>query len=310
MSREHILIVAFALSVPLTAEANPMFSIDRASPAILGGVTPDDVLQPGPAVVTEGFSLGLTDDFFNGSYDDLDALSFGKDLVFVSQLDFSVDRVAVGLDNTAVRSQALPGAEEAAGDIFRALFGDNQLKQDEQTLGLTPGFFGDDLDALSMDGAADPFTYFSVDKNSALNQFGQGGIAADILVSDGSGIYATYATRLMMGLQAGDDIDALALLEEGQLDGTADPGMDRALFSLSSFSPTVTGGGGISPADVLFTDFQGGFGVWKNAADIGLRDDDELNALDTIPEPDTLWLVGVGMAFFVVRRLRETTWRL
>jgi len=304
MSREHILIVAFALSVPLTAEANPMFSIDRASPAILGGVTPDDVLQPGPAVVTEGTSLGLNDDFFNGSYDDLDALSFGKDLILVSQLDFSVDRVAVGLDDTAVKAQALPGAEEAAGDIFRALFGDNEVKRDEETLGLTPGFFGDDLDALSIDGAADPYTYFSVDFHSALNGFGQAGIAADILVSDGNGLYSTYATRLMMGLQAGDDLDALALLEDGELDEVADEGEDKALFSLSSFSPTVIGGG-ISPGDVLITDFKGSFTVWKNAAAIGLRDDDELDALDTIPEPATLLLFVAGIVFCRVGRSRE-----
>ena len=81
--------------------------------------------------------------------------------------------------------------------------------------------------------------------------------------------------------------------------GVLDPGLDLALFSVSTFSPsTFTQSGGsytpglpgfLSPADVLFTDFTGEFSLFAPAAELGLASDDELNALDTaIPEPLSL----------------------
>src|SRR5688572_9038621 len=103
-----------AMAAPIT------FSIDPASPAIDGNITPDDILQPGPSVYRHGTSLGLQDGFFGGVFDNLDALSYGRDPI-VNPLFFSVDRVAVGLPGSAVNSQAAPGSEEAAGDVYRAL---------------------------------------------------------------------------------------------------------------------------------------------------------------------------------------------
>jgi hypothetical protein len=88
-------------------------------------LTPDDILESGPFIRTEGWTLGLQEDFFGGVFDNLDALSFGRDLVPVeprsTRVWFSVDRVAVGSAGTDVHAEAAPGFEDAAGDIFAAL---------------------------------------------------------------------------------------------------------------------------------------------------------------------------------------------
>jgi len=104
------------------------------------------------------------------------------------------------------------------------------------------------------------------------------------------------------------------------LNDQADPG-DLALFSLSTFSPsafTFTGNsyvpglqGSLSPADILFTDFRFsegiGFSLWASAADIGLRSDDEVDALDTVPEPATMTLMAIGFAGLGFHRYRLRT---
>ena len=74
--------------------------------------------------------------------------------------------------------------------------------------------------------------------------------------------------------------------------------MDLALFSLSTFSNSVLPPNSfVSSADILFTDFQGSYSVFASAADLGLRPDDELNALatDIVPEPASL-LLWIGLA--------------
>lgn len=296
---------------PLLANAvviDPKFSLDPASLSIDNNITPDDVLSPGPVVFTQGTDLGLQDDFFNGVFDNLNALSYGQDPI-ENPLYFSVDEVAVGQLGTDVNIEASPGIEEAAGDVYKSLppFFDNELFIDEQALGLAPGFFGDDLDALDLDSRPAPFTYFSIDFLSVTNGFGGADLQNDILVSDGNGGFDIYAFHQQIGLQVGDDIDALILIDilDGDLDPIADPGIDIALFSLDQFSPstfTFTGldyapciSGQLSPSDVCITDFTGGFGLWASALDLGLRPDDNLDALDTIPEPGTVFLLGVGL---------------
>jgi hypothetical protein len=316
-----IAVSAALASGPLWAgpEIDPKFSVDPASPAIDDhGVTPDDILVTGPSIHTEGRDLGLDDDFASGAYDDLDALSFGRDPVpgdLQSDLDayydrvyFSVDRVAVGLPGTAVHGEAAPARAEASGDIFQAPVppdGSNALFLDEQVLGLEPGFFGDDLDALELDTEPDPWVYFSVDFLSIANGQGTGNIAADILISDRDGTFGTYAVHAQLGLDPKDDLDALALLDLGTF-GALDVETDLALFSLDSFSPTVTDGLA-APGDILWTNFDGTFDVWATAASLGLAADDELNALDTVPLPATLPLMALGLGLLHVlrRRLRR-----
>lgn len=300
------------------------FSIDPASPNITGSLAPDDVLKTGPVVYIEGSTLGLKDDFFTGDFDVLNALSYGKDPLN-KELFFSVDRVAVGVPGTAVHSEAAPGSEEASGDVFFTDAendpGTNQQFIDEQTLGLIQGFFGDDLDALELDTDR-PHVYFSIDQLSSSNGFGTDHLANDIFcdflvaMGDGGCFDRKFAEGEMhIGLAPLDDLDALVLWDIYE-PGVLNPGIDKALFSLSTFSPstfTYSGSdysfctaGQMSPGDICMTTFEGSYSPFVSAADLGLRDDDELNALDTVsvPEPTTLALMGLGL-FGIAYQLRR-----
>ena len=308
-----IILIALSTSVSYAGVIDPHFAIDPASPSIDGNITPDDVLRTGPAVLQQGTGLALQDDFFSGFFDNLNALSYGQDPVTRPPpgrdlpIYFSVDRVAVGVPGSAVHTEAAPGSEEAAGDVFVTSFpgvsGTNNQFIDEEALGLVPGFFGDDLDALELDSYASPYYYFSVDGLSLSLDW------TDLWAGTGNGTVYQYADgESQIGLHADDDIDALILFDVN-LDNRATPGVDMALFSLSTFSPstfTYSGGayrpgeqGALSPSDILFTDFTGSFSLWAAAADVGLLAHDELNALDTVSEPGTWALLALGLVFLL-----------
>lgn len=307
-------LVAAALGAPVPgarAQA-PDFSLDAASQSLGAPLTADDVMATGPVVATAGTALGLLDGTgVNGPLDDLDALSYGQDPIG-PPIFFSVDRVSFGIDESPVQFQANMG--EASGDVFRSLpptGGKNALFIDEGTLGLVAGTSPpeprDDLNALELDTAPSPFFYFSISKASGSAV--SGGVSpADILFSDGSGAFGVYADAIQqVGLQAGDDIDALVLMDVG-LDGVADGGVDRALFSLSPLSPSLGATG--TPADIFITDFEGAFILFLAPADIGLTENDNIDALDTmppraIPEPAGLGLLGLGLAALGALRRRR-----
>lgn len=323
-------VLSCALALPTLASAsaiNPSFSIDPASPSNIGAITPDDVLKSGPVVYIDGTTLGLKNNLLGGDFEVLNAISYGKDPI-TEELYFSVDRVAVGKPSTAVHSEAAPGSEEASGDVFvtdaQNNPGNNQQFIDDQDLGLLQGFFGDDLDALELD-TDKPHTYFAIDLLSSSNGFGTNGLANDIFCdflvatgSDGGCATRKFAEgEIRIGLDPFDDLDALVLWDVFE-PGVLNPGIDKALFSLSTFSPsTFTGSGSsysfctpgrMSPSDVCFTDFSGSYSPFASAADLGLRDDDELNALDTVPEPTTVLLFGAGLAGLAAfRRNRRKT---
>ena len=292
-----LLLGAVFLLMGISSASGFVISLDPASPAnTVGTITPDDVLSSGPAVSIEGSALGLADNFLGGIFDNLNALSFNDPLE--APLYFSVDRVAVGVLGTAVNMQSFPGAD-AAGDIFQALppANSNTLLVDEQAFGLTPGFFGDDVDALAgMPAGPIASTYFSIDdlSNNIGNNVGGNVVdPGDIFLSNLNSLFADHSA---LGLNSADDLDGLVLFDRGTI-GALDPGVDQALFSLSTFSPstfTFTGlpyvpgaPGALSPSDILFTDFSGGFGLFASAGDIGLFPDDELDALHASPEPGT-----------------------
>lgn len=315
MSRLLLLAGLFAFLPLGTASAQITFSVDPASAAAM----PNDILAPGPATVIPGGALGLT------PFDNLNALSFGLDRVdgpaLMSDVSFSVDRLAFGLSGTAVESESLASA--AAGDVFittptasAAILGTNNVAIQESALGLAPGFFGDDLDALDLNGGFAP--YFSIDFLSGANGFGTPGtgVANDIFVGS---LGALFADGDAFGLDVDDDIDALILRDRGTI-GVLDPGIDEAYFSLSTFSPTTflgSGGiytpvahgtpiipGGVSAADILYTDFLAPITLAASAPSIGLSEFDELNALSN-PEPGTLVLMGVGVVGFITIRRRR-----
>lgn len=285
------------------ARADEIFSIDPASPLVFSAA---DVLTRGPTILQGATSLGLIAD------DNVNSLSFGRDLIS-RQLFFSVDRVTVGLPGTAVFSQ-LFGSGSAAPDVFLVGpgFGNNQLAISGPQLGLMPGFLGDDLDALDLSGGG-PITYFTIDAFSPTNILAGGNLAKDILLSTGNGSFLVFADgSTAIGLDLLDEIDALILWDVVN-PGVLDPGVDQALFSLSPFSPsTFTGSGGLyvpgvpgflSPGDILYTDFSGEFSLWVPAAALGLRDDDNVNALATIiPEPATTLLLGSGVLLPILWR--------
>ena len=313
-------LVAFALaclSIPDTSaeELIPFYSIDAASPVIerpnnadeppdnrepQDNITPDDVLTTGPTVFINGESLGLEDNFYGGRFDNLDALSFGLERIpdrppAMPSIFFSVDRVAVGSTETDVNREARPGREDAAGDIFEAAPPSNSLAIDVKRLGLTSGFFGDDVDALALlDG---PNRYFSIENDST--------IFFNSVVSE------PFATGRELGLTTNDDIDALMLYDASE-QGVLNPGRDRALFSLSSFSTSVdlSARDGIGPGDILFTEFNNEFSVWLSAGEVGLRHDDELDALATpVPEPESeilalSMLIALVLTLIVRQRVR------
>ena len=286
------------------AIAGIRFSLDPASPSLAGGLTPDDILAAGPVVAVPGTAFGLADGFPQAAYDVLNALSFGRDPI-AGQLFFSVDRLAVGLDGSAVHAQA--SLNDAAGDVYEALINDgsNALHVGQQQLGLVGGLLGspDNLAGLDLDTMAAHYVYFSVDAASF-----HGNRAHSILMSDQTGAFSVFADGLLhIGLVDGDEIDALALDDTFE-PGVLNPGIDRALFSISDFSPTsLTFGGSYSPADVLMTDFRGLFSVAYTAAELGLRADDNVDAVDTVvPETASgaVWATGlaIGCALVLSRR--------
>ncbi len=96
-----------------------------------------------------------------------------------------------------------------------------------------------------------------------------------------------YAEAHDLGLDPGDDLDALVVSDrDGDL-LTFNPATDRLLFSLAPNSPTLAELGA-SPADVLITGPSlasgfGGLAIVVSHSAIGLREDDNLDALTVEP---------------------------
>jgi hypothetical protein len=279
--RVTLTVLALALFAENLRAAGITFSLDIASPSLLGGdFNASNVLTPGPKVFSLRSSLGLSADDSFGDF------SFGNDPISLS-LYFSVDRVAVGLPGSDVYVNSAAGG--ANGSVYQTLpaSGSNSMYLPSPTLGITGGLFGDDVHGLSLM----PYTgdiYFTLEPGSARLE---GRSAADIFLNSVNNVFATHT---MMGLEAGDAIDGLVLCH------LCSPGIDQTLFSISAFSPSSTlMGGSKGPGDIYYTRFQGSSSLFASASSLGLREDDELHGLATVPEPGSFVLMGIGIALMV-----------
>ena len=126
------------------------------------------------------------------------------------------------------------------------------------------------------------------------------------------GSYVTFKDAASMGLQVGDDIDALALNAIPYLFSGSAMG-NQAYFSLAPGSPTLLGADGLpgtaddlSAADIFYTDFTGGSALVYSADSLGLLFEDDLDALETnaVPEPVSMLLLAAGGIIFAVGRRR------
>src|SRR5580704_15623405 len=114
--------------------------------------------------------------------------SFGSDPI-TSNLYFTVDRQAIGAPGSAVADLSDPAINGGAnGDIFYSAGGSgtNSLNTYGTNLGLTPGFFGDDITGLSLLPQSNN-VYFSLSPGSpTLATLGLS--PADIIMSGPNGL--------------------------------------------------------------------------------------------------------------------------
>ena len=284
----------------------PSYSVARGSPGFLH---PADILALTPRTATTGAgqapfvriacaALGLSGCEPSGIQDDIDALSFGDDLAATGSTHFSVGPGAAGVAGSAVAEQsacppAKPGlSPEPEADVFASLGGGNSHILDGNgpigacssafPLGLLESIASRaNLDALhrrdsaavdaDADGIPERAVYFSLDAASpSLGAFGFS--AADVLTTANGAQPSVFASAAALGLQQGDDIDALCLRDDG--DGVYGGG-DSITFSLTPASPTlsdISAGPGdlLTPGPPLT--------VVESAAALGLATGDDVNA--------------------------------
>ena len=235
------------------------------------------------------------DDGGDGDQDDVDALSYGGDFEVADDLiAFSPAPGTVGLSGTDVALQAGCSPSQAQADEFTtALDGTNALVFDGDglgggcptgpSLGLAEVPASDDLDALAgepvssvdtdNDGVPNEAVFFSLAPGSP-TLVDRGRDPADILWTVDGLAPGLYASAETLGLQSGDDIDALCLADEVPSLHSFNAAVDTVLFSLASGSPTLATLGA-SAADVLGP----GPLVIYEAAELGLQEADDLNAM-------------------------------
>lgn len=147
----------------------------------------------------------------------------------------------------------------------------------------------DDMDGLEItpidlngDLLHDRPVYFSVDLAT--------GPGADVFVSPpGAAAFLVFAPAPTMGLTPADDIDGLAVWDRGAI-FVPDPGLDVVMFSLRPGSPRLAGPDGVmgtaddfSAADIFVSNLTGGFRRYLTATQLGLRFQDDVDAIDVEP---------------------------
>lgn len=193
---------------------------------------------------------------------------------------------------------------------------------------------GDNLDAMDLDTTFGDIQqgpiYFSLDSHFAdplevwppVNSgtaIGNGFVGGDVLVSTPGGMPALFIPAFALGLDRfggpdSDDLDALAL------DLSLQPAPGSILFSVRRGSavigaPDSLWGAPIEEGDVLTMPVPGGVSpfpaIWLPGEALGLMTArmgggsygaDDLDALDVVPEPATMMLLGMGSLTLLRRR--------
>ncbi len=323
MATGQLVLGVFCATVCTGVAHAQTFSLDGVSSGP-NGVFPDDLLFPGPAPILPGAG-GLLPGPLTPPPVDVDGFTFSQ--VFpaahtVLGVDFSVAPGSIGSAGTAVfgESGGVGFADEPADIFSSGLGGGNGLTWDGDgipspglpTFGplgvIEPGSNTDGWDATPPFGPpAFPgiiYTITAFDAGAHPVYSGTGATGSYIFFSPPvvgySVLPALYATDVAVGLGPGDDIDALALIEDGIFGPT--PG-DAIYFSLTPGSPTLAGLGA-SPADVLVTSLGGAPAVAFTAASLGLLPTDDIDALDlfVVPEPASAALMCLGATLLCRRR--------
>ncbi len=307
------------------AQSQEVFSIDIGSGAPFA---PGDVLVPGP-----GLAIGDTALAAGGVLTgvEIDGISDGND--FGTDLLFSVDRPSTGAVGTDVFTEFVGGGLgpfDHTADIYynplvsitNFIFRDgdgiaNPLSA--PSFGLAEPFpaASDNVDAYDF-GAIGGIAYggpvyFTVGAAAS------GGFATEDIhfVPTPGGVVSTYVSGATMSLTAGDDIDAIFVLDDGDMIFSS--GADVIGFSLDRADPSLTagstlsllyaGGAALSPADVFILTGTGG-AFYVPASSHGLLFTDNIDALDqtfVVPEPGTtsvICLAAIGL--FIRRRRRKS----
>ncbi len=252
-------ISAIFLAINSGIAVGQFLSIDQASPEYPGIFSSADILWSGQGglalvVIAPAADLGLL------GGDELDAFSYGSDWFFPAgsqnwvNLVYSVTRGTVGAGASVIAGEA--AGNGAAGDKFvvridgtGATQGAPALWLDAVPCGLTPlPPPQSDIDGLSYPNPTRFGVYFSVNAATAARLTGAGLACgpADILYqgnpAPGAPLPVIWATPIQLGLLAGDDIDALGLMD------FSDPctlgGGETVFVSLAPGSPTLLGADG------------------------------------------------------------------
>lgn len=315
--KKSLILSAAALLAALPAGAG--VSIDRTSPsiALCGFPNPAQVFSLVPP--TGGCDAGgapvlevVAPAFGLVGNDNVDALSTNTFTppTLSYYLIFSADRASVGQAATSFNAEA--ANNQAASDLWQTnLTGNSPVagmagcipfvvppphflhrNQTDYNLirtvpaGVMVAAPQDNIDAVEMDvlditgdNIHDFNAYFSLDAASPSLAAGS---PADIYVSlAGSGAFGVFSVPAQIGLQPGDNLDALVMWDRGVL-GAPDPLLDFALFSLAPGSPTLAAFG-LSPAMILVTDFNGTFCPFVGPGQLGMQVADNLDGLDVMP---------------------------
>lgn len=245
----------------------------------------------------------------SAGFEPLDAPSDFDGFSGIWDIKFSVSPNSQGLFGSDVNLRTI-GNGTGGADIFwtgPTLYGSNRLSSTDRSLGLLRTDNLDGMEVMESRVGANEIPYQGFSANVDDVYFSITG-SGDIYQNNINNPFRTFG---QLGLQLGDDIDALALDIEGGGLPFAGDGLVEALFSLAPGSPSLDGPDGIpgngddySSADILYTSFNNAFNLANiapnpqenlgnypgplNSAGLGLRTTDNLDGLDILfsnPEP-------------------------